>query len=276
MTNKDGKINRTLMVSRGEKFIVVATLMDVVHGKMKDGGDDATLLIACFRFKPSGKNRFKNANITWTFTSDDPAVQVDVVGAAPEDRWALDPVTEKLERNWSVNASAGPNIPPVSATAGAQYGGKKGKDIVRHTTVDGTILALERDDGECDSIRWSLAENEANPDGICRMFVAGVLVKRTIKPGMTPRPGPTPIFLGAIDIHADKHVQSGLKTWTEKVFKDTSYSCYHNSSRSNSKQRTRYLTYHTTAHLAVLCGSWDVGYVFLATAQQTLVRWEMS
>jgi biotin carboxyl carrier protein len=53
------------------------------------------------------------------------------------------------------------------------------------------------------------------------MVMVGVLLRRTIKPGKKPKPGPAPIFLGAVDIHADKHVQPDLKAWTEKAFKDT-------------------------------------------------------
>src|SRR5580698_80430 len=89
MTNRDGELNRRVMYNKGEKFLIVATLLDVAHGKMASGGgEDATLLIANFLFVPSGGKRFVEANISWTFTSDDPAVEVAVENIAPRGSWA--------------------------------------------------------------------------------------------------------------------------------------------------------------------------------------------
>jgi hypothetical protein len=226
MTNRDGELNRHVMVNRGDKSLVTATLLDVVHGKMKADGDDATLLIASFLFLPADDQRFANANISWTFTSDDPAVEVEVVDIAPKGSWALNPVTLKLETTIAAKGNIGGVGGPVTANAGADYGRKAAKDLEYHTLVDGSMKVEERDYGGFDSARWNLKENVQHPRGICRMLQVGVLLKRTILSGKKPRPGPLPTFRGAVDITVEKgasnwtHAKSALRRAWKKMEKD--------------------------------------------------------
>jgi len=223
MTNRPGELNRHVMVNRGDKFLMVATLLDVVHGKMSNGGgDDATLLVATFQFLPSAKKRFVSANITWTFRSDDPAVEVAVQSIAPTAGWALNPVTLNLETTFGANANVGgPGASPVTAGAGGEYGHKTAKDLVYHTQVDGIKLNMERNSGGFDSARWHLLENQQDRRGICRSLQVGVLLTRTVLKGMKPRPGPPPTFKSTLEITVVKDGWSQAASGMTKAFKKT-------------------------------------------------------
>lgn len=205
MHNQEGELNRNVMLSKGNKFVATATLLEVVHGKWKDGGgDDATLLIASFRFIPSAEKRFQNARIDWTFTSDDPAIDVVVADIAPDASWISDPVTLKLERTLGLKGNLGATFTPASAGLEASYEGKEAKDLQYHTSVDGSIRMENKQEGGYNSARWVLKENPGDPRGICRMLQVAVLLKRIVLKGQTPGPRPTQTFNSVMKIAVDK------------------------------------------------------------------------
>jgi hypothetical protein len=141
MTNAQGELNRRVMINRGEKFQVLSNLLDVAHGKIKEGGDDATLLIASFYFLPSRDKRFVEPHITWTFTSDDPAVEVSVERISPDGAWSLAPVKQARERNFVGRAGVGPAAGPISATVDGEFGMKQAMELTatrRSTAASGT------------------------------------------------------------------------------------------------------------------------------------------
>ena len=221
MTNREGELNRHVMINRGDKYLMTATLLDVVHGKLRDGSDDeATLLVAGFNFLPSGNKRFVDANITWTFTSDDPTVDVEVESIAPFGSWSLNPVTLKLESNIGIKANAGPGTGPVAANVSGEYGEKAAKDLEYHTLVEGSRRMENRNYGGFDSVRWYLKENAKDRRGICRMLQVGILLKRTTSSEKKSKRDPAPTFRGTLDITVDKGVLSKAKSFVERVRKN--------------------------------------------------------
>lgn len=217
MTNDGDEANRPVMVNRGEKFQVVAELLDVVHGTVEDGGDDATLLIASFYFLPSGQKRFVEAAITWAFTSDDPAVKVAVDKIAPAGTWSLAPVRRSEEKSLTAKANVGPAHGPVTATIGGEFGMKQEVEIDYHTTVTGAKRMVNRDKGGHDGVRWTLEENKVTKGGICRMLQVGILLRRTILKGKTPKPDPK--FRGEVDVVVGKGGWSEAASKAKAVWK---------------------------------------------------------
>lgn len=219
MTNAEGELNRHVMVNRGDKFQVTANLLDVAHGTVRDTGDDATLLIASFYFLPSRKKRFIEATITWAFTSDDPSVEIAVEKLAPEGSWSLAPVRQSLEKSVTGKANAGPGIGPVTASIGGEFGMKKTLENDHHTTIMGVKRMVNRDKGGFDAVRWTLMENEATKTGICRMLQVGILLKRTILKGETPKSGSAPKFRGELEMVVDKGGWSEVASKARRVWK---------------------------------------------------------
>jgi hypothetical protein len=217
--NDSGEKNRQVIINNDDPFLTVGTLLDVIHGKTRVGGDDATLIIANFQFVPSGNKRFVSANLTWTFSCDDPAVNIAVEQITPHGNWVLDAVTLKVDQAVSGNASISPQGGPISAgSLGGEYRRGTAKEVVRHTSVQGTQRMEARHEGGFDSVRWHLRENENDKQGICRMLRVGVLLTQRVRPGMKPRPG-TPIFQGNVDIVVEKGFWSKGKEFIKPVWK---------------------------------------------------------
>ncbi|OTA62827.1 hypothetical protein K449DRAFT_382122 [Hypoxylon sp. EC38] len=221
MANRPGEINRPVMVNRGDKFQVLADLLDVAHGTTKDGGDDATLIIANFSFLPSSERRFKNAQITWTFISDDPAIEVEVANIAPVGSWSLVPTTRADERSIMGKVDVGPSAGPVAANGGAEYTMKQTQDRDFHTEVTGSRRVHERDTGGPDTARWNLRENPTQETGIARSLQVGLLLKRTVLPGMVPQSSPPPTFRGTLEVVAEKDWWSQRASEVKRVWKKT-------------------------------------------------------
>ncbi|KAK4141641.1 uncharacterized protein C8A04DRAFT_13904 [Dichotomopilus funicola] len=234
MANQSGELNRRAMINRGDQFLVVAELVDAVHGKapttvtnpdgtVKTVDEDATLLIANFYFLPSRDKRFVGAIITWTFTSDDPAVEIAVDEIAPRGTWSFAPVQQAREVTATGKASAGPKGGPASVNLSGEYGLKKTTELDFHTKVSGAPRMMNRAHGGYDGVRWTLVENDASRSGICRMLQVGVLLRRTVVAGKTPaRPGspaPAPTFRGELDVVADKSGWSKVASRAKRVWK---------------------------------------------------------
>jgi hypothetical protein len=206
MVNKPGERNRGLMLSKGESYTVSATLLEVVHGKWKNGGDgEATLIIASFRFIPPNNRRFKYAKIDWTFTSDDPALDIKVAEVAPDAGWASDPITLKLERTIGVTGNVGASLTPANAGLTTKYEGKEAKDLVYHTSVSGTSrMEGLKNQGGPNSARWILKENPKQKQGICTMLQVAVLLRRPVEEGKNPKPRPEQTFKSTMEIVVNK------------------------------------------------------------------------
>ncbi|KAH6653767.1 hypothetical protein BKA67DRAFT_658109 [Truncatella angustata] len=221
MANKPGEINRPVMINRGDKFQVLADLLDVAHGTASEGGESATLVVASFYFLPSHERRFKRAQITWTFTSDDPAVDVEVTKIAPMGTWSLTPTKRTDERSVTGKGEVGASAGPATAGGGGEYSMKQTQDRDFHTEVTGAKRVNERETGGHDTARWDLEENPAQSTGIARMLQVGLLLKRTVLPGMTPKPGPPPTFRGTLEVVAEKDWWSQRASEVKRVWKKT-------------------------------------------------------
>ncbi|KAI9689795.1 MAG: hypothetical protein M1822_009677 [Bathelium mastoideum] len=225
MRNLPNELNRREMFSRGERFMATATLLEVVHGKMMDGsGGDATRLVAAFCFIPSIKKRFENVVINWTFTSDDPAIDVAIEEIAPRGGWVADPITLKLEKTTGVKGSIGASFPPANATVEANHEGKVSKELTYHTWVDGiSRMGGIKDSGGHNSVRWVLKANPEGVDGICRMLRVAVLLRRPILPGKQPARREEQFFRSDLKISVEKKGWWHLhKNEPEKAWKTSS------------------------------------------------------
>ena len=221
MANKPGEINRPIMVDRGNKFQVLADLLEVVHGTMENDGDCATLIIANFSFLPSSERRFKTAQISWTFMSDHPAVQVEVTDIAPEGSWRFMPTNRTDDKSGTGNAEVGLSTSVVTAKIGGEYAMKQTQDRDFHTEVIGSKRLFERDTGGHDTARWNLKENPSQRTGIARNLRVGVLLKRTVLPGVLPESSSTTTFRGAIEIVVEKDWWSQRKSEVKRVWSKT-------------------------------------------------------
>lgn len=222
MTNRPGELNRRVMVDRGGKFQVTANLLAVAHNITEDGGiGDETLLIATFSFVPSREKRFVGATITWTFTSDDPAIEVSAEKTAPAGTWSLNPIKQSQENHFLGTASISPGAGPVTGTVGGEYGIKRTTDVHFHTKVNGVLRNLTRNTGGHDTVRWTLEENKADKTGICRILQVGVRLKRKIIEGQTPKPGPPTLFRGELEVVVDKASWSEIASKAKRVWKKT-------------------------------------------------------
>jgi hypothetical protein len=206
MRNKPNERNRNIIADKGERFTVSATLLDAAHGQWAtNSAEEATLLIVSFRFIPPKNRRFTYARIDWTFTSDDPAIDISIKKLAPDADWALDPVTLKLERTNVVGANLGASFPPGTAGANASHESKKSKDLDYHTTVSGNSrMGAFKDEGGHNSARWVLIENPEHRQGICTMLQAAVLLIRTIEVGKTPKARADQTFKSTMEIAVEK------------------------------------------------------------------------
>jgi hypothetical protein len=207
MQNDPNQRTREQILSKGEKFTVSATLLEVAHGNWKKSDEcESTLLIASFRFIPPKNRRFKYVKIDWTFTSDDPAIDVTIKKIAPDAGWASDPVTLKLEKTIGVEGNLGASITPASAGAKMSYQSKKAKDLVYHTSVTGSSrMAGLKNRGGHNSVRWELKENPENRQGICTMLQVAVLLRRPVRSGMKPKRRLEQTFKSTMEIEVEKY-----------------------------------------------------------------------
>jgi hypothetical protein len=183
--NRKGQINREAIINRGEKFQVMADLVEVTHGTLNvkpDGtaGDDAALLVADFHFVPKRGRRYKGATVKFIFTSADPLVEVSVEKIAPYGCWTKNPTTRDDKFSWSLKPSVEP--PGVGGISVGEVSSSQGQTKTFHTFVDGTMRMETRDEGGKDTAQWVLSENEAQSTGIARSFRVAILVKLAIDP----------------------------------------------------------------------------------------------
>lgn len=183
--NRKGQINREAIIDRGEKFQVIADLVEVTHGTLNvkpDGtvGDNATLIVADFHFVPKRGRRYKGATIKLTFTSADPLVEVSVEKIAPFGCWTTNPTTR--EDNFLGTLSPSAEVPGVGAVSLGNVSWSQGQNKTFHTFTDGAIRMETRDEGGKDTAQWVLGENEAQLTGIARSIRVAILVKLAIAP----------------------------------------------------------------------------------------------
>jgi hypothetical protein len=217
MTNRPGEANRHVMINTGENFQVLANLLDVVHGKVKDGCDDGTLLIASFSFLPTAERRFKNVRIQWKFESDDPAREIEVEAIAPEGSWSLNPTKRTDENSLALKGNVGPNAGPVAASGGGEYTMKTTQEKDFHTVVTGSRRIRGPGKGMPNTALWYVQENpDGQKKGIARTLHVGVLLKRTVLLGQTPNVN---TFRGSIEIDAQKDFWSQRASDVKRVWK---------------------------------------------------------
>ncbi|KAF4631246.1 hypothetical protein G7Y89_g6886 [Cudoniella acicularis] len=177
--NRKDQINRSAIINRGEKFSVIADLVEVVHGTLKPGGDAGAIIVADFQFIPKRGRRYKGAIINFQFESDDPSVEVSVEKIAPLSRWALNPTT----RNDKFSLSFKPSIEAIPGVGNVSLGelsSSQKQDKLFHTEVEGSMRLETRDEGGKDTAQWVLGENEAQKTGIARALRVAIVVKRAI------------------------------------------------------------------------------------------------
>jgi hypothetical protein len=217
MRNRLGEVNRHPMVNTGEKFQVLAYLLDAVHGKIKDGCDDGTLLIASFSFLPTAERRFKNVRIQWKFESDDPAREIEVEAIAPEGSWSLNPTKRTDENSLTLTGNIGPSAGPVAGSGGGEYTMKTTQEKDFHTVVTGSRRIRGPGSGMPNTALWYVEENpDGQKKGIARTLHVGVLLKRTALSGKTPK---VDTFRGSVEIVAEKDFWSQRASDVKRVWK---------------------------------------------------------
>ncbi|EJT77077.1 hypothetical protein GGTG_06991 [Gaeumannomyces tritici R3-111a-1] len=189
--NRPDELNRGAAINRGEKFQVVADIVEVTHGSLSmepngTAGVPGVLIVADFQFVPKQGRRYKGATIKFTFTSDDPLVEVSVERIGPSGRWSKYPTTRNDASSWKLSPSVGAAGVDVSL---GDVSNAKEQTKTFHTFVTGTIRMETRDEGGKDTAQWVLEENEAQKTGIARFFRVAILAKLDVSPERkTPEP----------------------------------------------------------------------------------------
>jgi hypothetical protein len=179
--NRGKQVNRDAIINRGEKFQVIADLVEVKHGTLKPGSDLGTIIVADFHFVPKRSRRYKGAIIKFTFTSDDPQVEVSVERIAPHDCWTKHPTIRDDSFSWTLKPAV--DAPGIGEISFGEICSSETRIKTFHTMVDGTIRLEIRDSGGKDTAQWVLGENEAQSTGIARSLRVAMVVKLAISPG---------------------------------------------------------------------------------------------
>jgi hypothetical protein len=214
--NRPGEVNRPVMINRGTKLQVTADLVEVMHGTLKPGGDQGTLIVADFRFLPTNWRRFKAAIVKFQFISDDPSVEVAVIDIAPHGSWSLNPTSRKDEFGGILKPEAGAG--GANASLG-EVSLKQTQDKNFHTKVSGSMKMETRDTGGKDTAQWTLAENPAQKTGIASTLRVAILLKRIRLAEDQKKTGEEPTFRGIVEVIADSDLFSSIEEKLERVRK---------------------------------------------------------
>lgn len=209
-----GEIQRPHLVDRGSDFTVQGDLVSVLHGHFTPEGDQATLIIAEFRFLSSkSSRRFRRAMITWQFANSDPndGTDPEVVRIAPYGHFSINPTSKSVETKRSANISAQAGLGVGSLGTGAAWELTESINKKDQTTLAGTIRLEGRTYGESNTARWTFSENKSQSDGIPTLLRAAVLLRRKSDAQ----------FVATIKIDAKVDMLYSLGNQFQRLFGDT-------------------------------------------------------
>lgn len=209
-----GEIQRPHLVDRGSDFTVQGDLVSVLHGHFTPEGDQATLIIAEFRFLSSkSSRRFRRAMITWQFANSDPndGADPEVVRIAPYGHFSINPTSKSVETKRSANISAQAGLSVGSLETGAAWELTEYINKKDQTTLAGTIRLEGRTYGESNTARWTFSENKSQSDGIPTLLRAAVLLRRKSDAQ----------FVATIKIDAKVDMLYSLGNQFQRLFGDT-------------------------------------------------------
>jgi len=187
--NAPGEFQRENLVDRDSDFMVQGDLVNVIHGSFSPGGDEATLIVAQFRFLSSkASRRFRQATIEFLFSSSlantsesfrDP----EVVKISPIGKNSLNPTYEFRELKRTIGATVevnGGSLLPVKLEGNAIWEVGKSFDKEYRATVTGAMRIEGRNYGSKNQASWVMLENRsaANRDGIPTYLRTAILLRR--------------------------------------------------------------------------------------------------
>lgn len=212
--NAPGEVQRQHLVDRGDTLMVLADLVDVIHGRLSPQGDHATLVITDFQFIPSkNSRRFTSATITFLFESSNPAsCEIEVIDIAPQGHHSMLPTTTQVELTRSANLSGQGGATGASIAAGLGWELKESKQEKDETTLTGSIRLQGREFGGKNTARWTLSENRSQKSGIPTLLRTAILLKRQDKGG-----GPNERFRAGVDIKSNVDLVSSIGESIDKV-----------------------------------------------------------
>ena len=180
-----GEFQRENLVDRSSDFVVQGGLVNVIHGRFSPGGDEATLIVAEFRFHSSkASRRFRQATIELLFSStSDGFRDPEVVKISPMGKNSLNPTYESQELKRTIGATAevnGGSLLPVKVGANVVWEDGKSFDKEYRATVTGVMRIEGRNYGSKNQANWVMLENKsaANRDGIPTLLRTAILLRR--------------------------------------------------------------------------------------------------
>jgi len=187
--NTPGEFQRENLVDRSSDFVVQGGLVNVIHGSFSPGGDEATLIVAEFRFHSSkASRRFRQANIELLFSgsrahTSDGSRDPEVVKVSPMGKNSLNPTYESQELKRTIGATAevnGGSLLPVKVGGNVIWEDSKSFDKEYRATVTGVMRIEGRNYGSKNQANWVMLENKsaANRDGIPTLLRTAILLRR--------------------------------------------------------------------------------------------------
>ncbi|OJJ78087.1 hypothetical protein ASPBRDRAFT_37299 [Aspergillus brasiliensis CBS 101740] len=171
---------RKNIIERTGSIAIRASLVDVVHGYMKEpraGGPFATLLVFKFRFdRLTNGRRIKKACIRLSFSPLEPEGSCPKVYAIdPEDRVYITPSTDTREIKETLGLEVSP---PYVAFSGSREQTRQ-KITQGAITVTGSInLAEDVNSGDPTCASWTLLENKVRSTSVPDSIRTSVLLER--------------------------------------------------------------------------------------------------
>lgn len=202
---------RNIIERTGGDVQTRVVLQEVTHGTYDDeeDGDEATILVFCFRFDPqTTSSRVHRALISIEFfaskKSSDPPI-VDMI--APDGCHTVLQTTDEVSVTKGGELGLGASV-VVEATAKANMTTTTTRHVGDAATVTGSInLGTGKNKGDSTVAAWNLLENKRHKTGVVRAVRVSVLLRRT-------SPGP---FHAIVTLKADCDFATGLKQKLKNV-----------------------------------------------------------
>lgn len=189
-------------------------LQEVTHGTYDEDedGDEATMLVFCFRFDPQTiSSRVHRALINIEFFASNKSSEPPIVDMiAPDGCHAVIQTTDEVSVTKGGELGLGASA-IVEATAKANMTTTTTRHVGDAATVTGSInLGTGKNKGDSTVAAWNLLENKRHKTGVVRAVRVSVLLRRT---------GPGP-FHAKVTLRADCGFATDLKQKLKKVLLD--------------------------------------------------------
>ncbi|XXH01221.1 hypothetical protein Hte_007575 [Hypoxylon texense] len=154
---------------------VQCDITQIIHGTTMEGGSPATLAVFQFAFVAQGERRFKQAEITITFSAG------DVQAITPSNTYATLRSEKERELSHSVSPGLEAAFGPGKATMGYTWQLKESMTQESYSKVVGLRRMLGQGNSmnkRTNAVFWGLYENPATESGIPSFLQAAMLLKR--------------------------------------------------------------------------------------------------